>query len=588
VVVGAVAAAAAAWFGLRARSLDVRLPSFIQGRGEPEVPSPRPAQPVAVLRREVGSLRGLVSSAARGELMNVSDTRALIAVHQGLVEALIRAQLPSSHVVAQRFRVVVKNAHVTFEDGLALVRLEGRVSVEEAPDVYADLTVYGDLHLVPRDDRGEALRLRITVTAVEARRVEVGVRTREADRLVEEIGRAQAQEFAALAPDVDVPVRWEYEVVIPGLGPRGPVDIDEARLRVGLRIHEVRALGERLWMSVDMDVDPVRSGKDLPPEHTTPAEAVEESDVLRAEHERLHRTLAEHLAKHPVLAPVIASRGDVTFVVPSGLFTMLGEEIAVRYLDRVNLALEGIRVDKDGEIHSNTALGKLHSGDWKLRVDLDQVRGVLRAGRPRIALREGGRISVAVPVHIEQGQGRAALHFAWDSRGLAKIVCRDFEVRESVAGAVVKETHALEGQVTLEARGDDLRLRPRFERRHRIHVAPSAEAWATVESALDRQDKFFRCGLALKQDAVMARLQGIVERGFVVKLPESLFREVRLPSVLAGDVHVADREVQVATRETVLTTDARQATLSLRLRITLPGGSGGEAVEGTAGTRRPH
>jgi hypothetical protein len=586
VVLGAVAAAAAAWFGLRARSLDVRLPSLLE-REPVDVAPPRPPQPVAVLRREVGSLRGLVAAAARGQLMTAHDTRATIAIDQGLVEALLRAQLPSSDLVAQRFRVVVSTARVTFEDGLALVRLEGRVSLEGTPEVFADLTVHGDLHLLPRDGGADTLRLRITVTAVEARRVEVGVKTADADRLVEEIGRAQAQEFAALAPELDVPVRWEYLVVIPGLGPRGPVDIDEARLRVGLRIHEVRALAGRLWFAVDMTVDPTPQN-DPPPEHTTPAEALEDPALLRVEHARLHRTLSEHLAQHPVLGQVMASRGDVAFVLPSGLFSMLGEEIAMRYLDRVVLALEGIRVDKDGEVHSKTVLGKVHSGDWKLRVDLDRVRGVLRAGRPRIALGEGGRISVSVPVRIEQGQGQAELQFAWDSRGLANVVCRDFDVRETVGGGVVKETHDLEGQVTLRADGDDLQLLPRFERRHRIHVTPSAEAWASVEKALDRQDKLFRCGLALKQNTVLARLQEVVGKGFVVKLPESLFRQVRLPSVLARTVRVADREVTVSALETVLITQPRQAMLALRLRITLPNAPGGEIVEGTAGPRRSH
>jgi hypothetical protein len=109
-----------------------------------------------------------------------------------------------------------------------------------------------------------------------------------------------------------------------------------------------------------------------------------------------------------------------------------------------------------------------------------------------------------------------------------------------------------------------------------------------VQAALDRQDKLFRCGLALKPDAVLARLKEVVEKGFVVKLPESLFRQVQMPSVLARTVHVADREVTVSALETVLTTQPQQAMLALRLRITLPTSPGGETVEGTAGRLRPH
>jgi hypothetical protein len=589
VVLGTALAAAVAWLGGNWRTFDVRLPAFLKGARESPPPGVRPPQPEAVLRREVGSLRALVTAAARGELLPPDDERALVALSQGQVEALLRAQLPSSHLVAQRFRVVVSTAHVWFDDGLALVRLEGRVRLEDAPEgIYADLTVHGDLHLAPREHGAQALRLGITVTAVEARRVELGVRAPQADRLVEEIGQAQAALFAALAPELDVPVRWEYLVVIPGLGPRGPVGIEEASVRIGLQIHEVRALAGRLWLAVDMSVGAAVAADAQPPAHTAPAEALEDPALLRAEHARLHETLTEHLSAHPVLSQVLASQGDLTFVLPRGLFTMLAEEIAIRYLDRVTLSLDGIRVTRDGEVQSNTLLGKVHSGDWRLRVDLDQVRGVLRAGRPRIALQSGRRIGVVVPVRIDEGHGQAALHFSWDSRGLANVVCRDFEVRDNVAGAVVKESHDLEGVVTLEAEGDDLRLVPRFERRQRIHVTPSADSWATIERALEGQDRLFRCGLALKPDAVLARLQAVVGKGFVVKLPESLFRPVGLPKVFLTTLHVADREVEVSAIESTLVTDPQRAMLSLRLRVTLPDAPGGERVEVPPGSRRTH
>ncbi|MGH9886768.1 MAG: hypothetical protein ACREBE_14655, partial [bacterium] len=287
IFLGAALAAIIARFGGDWRAFDVRLPALLK-RGASAPARPRPPLPDAVLRRQVGSLRGLVSAASRGELLRTGDTRALVAVDQGLVEALLRAQLPSSHLVAQRFRVVVSQAYVWFDDGLAMVRLEGRVRAEDAPeDVYADLVVHGDLFLAPRQEGVDALRLRIQVTAVEARQVEVGVRTPQVDRLVEEIGKAQAVEFAALAPEMDVPVRWEYVVVIPGLGPSGPVGIEEASVRVRLQIHEVRALGGRLWLAVDMGVA-AAAAQEAPPAQTVPAEALEDPALLRAEHGRLH------------------------------------------------------------------------------------------------------------------------------------------------------------------------------------------------------------------------------------------------------------------------------------------------------------
>ena len=65
---------------------------------------------------------------------------------------------------------------VSFEDGFALVRLEGRASlVGREQDVFADVTVYGDLDVERTQQQADVLQARIRLLAVDARRVAVVV-----------------------------------------------------------------------------------------------------------------------------------------------------------------------------------------------------------------------------------------------------------------------------------------------------------------------------------------------------------------------------------------------------------------------------
>ena len=64
-----------------------------------------------------------------------------------MVQSLLQALVPADYVVSGRYRIArASGPSVSFEDGFALVRLEGRASlVGREQDVFADVTVYGDL-----------------------------------------------------------------------------------------------------------------------------------------------------------------------------------------------------------------------------------------------------------------------------------------------------------------------------------------------------------------------------------------------------------------------------------------------------------
>ena len=98
----------------------------------PVLPAPPPATPPPVAletaRRQLQGLSALVAEAEAGALFPDAPDRVLVVVDQGLVQRLLTALMPSDHVVAERYHVVVTGARVLFEDGFALVRLDGRAS----------------------------------------------------------------------------------------------------------------------------------------------------------------------------------------------------------------------------------------------------------------------------------------------------------------------------------------------------------------------------------------------------------------------------------------------------------------------------
>ena len=72
---------------------------------------------------------------------------------------------------------------------------------------------------------------------------------------------------------------------------------------------------------------------------------------------------------------------------------------------------------------------------------------------------------------------------------------------------------------------------PLFEdRRCRCTWTWRPDSWAAVEEELLAQDTLSRCGILLKPDVVVLELRGLAARGIKVRLPEALFRSVRLPA----------------------------------------------------------
>jgi hypothetical protein len=538
----------------------------------------RPPAAEALLLRQRQGLLGLLDRTRNGRLLEPAARHVVMAVDEALVQSLLSAYLPADHVLEAGWAVRLAKAQVSFEDGLALVRLEGRITPAGAPteDLFADLVVWGDLSIAETQPRPEALLCHVNLIAVEAKRVDVVVRVKEAESLVAEVGRARLSDFASLLPALEIPVRQEQVVEIPGTPPGEKVRIAPARVDVRLTLADMDAHRGRLWLAMDVGLGP-QAAPPVPrpagPRHgaweATPDPKLRPEERLarlEQEHASLRRRLEQQLAGDTVLTEMSRIRGDVVAIVPGPVAVQVAAEVARLYLDRVDLELEGLRFHKEAELHPETVLGRIHAGDWSLAARVHRVRGVLRAGPARITLPGGNRVDVAIPVHIEQGRGEATLDFAFDSKGIAKLVCRDFELSETIEGTIPHDIHIARGHFDVALRDGVLVARPRFDPTYRILMEPTAASWARARAALETQDKLFRCGLAMKPEAVEEQVRQIVAKGLPVRLPDKLFRPLSFPVQVSREVSVGGHRVTLALVQSSLSLGPERLTLGASLQ----------------------
>ena len=468
------------------RSTVQMLSPGIQTPGETII-ADRPAEEAVLERRRQG-LMTLMQAAAQGPLVSRETDRVLFLVDQSLVAALLATQVPREYVVAEVFRIWVIGAQITFEDGLALVRLDARASLVGADEeAFADVAIFGDLEILREQPSAAVLRARINLIAVDARRVEVAGKRRDVDKLVERLGKSRLSAFAALASGLEIPVRNDYAIEVPAVDD-GPVRIEATTRPLRLTLVDVKAFKGKLWISMAASFDPAGPApaaavQTVPVAAASPsAKEAPEQRVARLQHEvsQLRQRFLAAAEGDPQVVKGSTAEGHLTAAISPALFEDVVRRVAAHYLDRVDVQLDGVKVEKTGEIHKDTFLGKVHAGDWTAFIWFPRIRGSLRAGEPRVRLPGGNRVLVEMPVHLERGSGTARVHFTWDSRGLVNLFCGDFEVTQDVEGTIKHRDYPVTGRFTMAAGPDDLLALPSFDDRFRIHPVLSAESWGAI------------------------------------------------------------------------------------------------------------
>jgi hypothetical protein len=298
------------------------------------------------------------------------------------------------------------------------------------------------------------------------------------------------------------------------------------------------------------------------------------SRELRAVHESLHRQLESHFGAEPLLAQSEVDSGDVVVAIRTPYLGTVIREVTRRYLDRVRLDLAPhVHVHETGEVKKKTFLGEMKLGEWSVHLTIDRLQSTLAGATPVLKVAADNTVALTLPVTILEAKGAGRIHFAWDSKAMANIVCKDFEVEEDLVATAMSEKYHVRGALTLAAEGDHIIGRPVFPHdRYRVRIDLTPESWAKVEAALRAQDTLGRCGIAIKPEQHLPKLRELANKGFEFKLPRSLFRPIVLPARIESQVNAFGQtaEVKVEPRLLRLTDEVLWYGASVHARLTQP------------------
>jgi hypothetical protein len=264
----------------------------------------------------------------------------------------------------------------------------------------------------------------------------------------------------------------------------------------------------------------------------------------RALSERIRQRLAGELQGMPADASVVLG-------IPPRFAERLAQEVTPSILQEMKVHFGNIDVTKSGELQARILIGHQQLGAFTLRLHLDDVDILLRAGKPQVRF-ESQRVAVSLPISVASGSGRGNIRFEWEGRGLAGGVCGDMDLHGDIAGRIVPGEHVLSGTLALSTAGSALIAQPELDDVElKLRIEPSAETWQLVDKAL--QERGAMCRTALRTADVPEKIRAFVNRGFTVALPKRLLHQVRFPAGMEQQVDLDGQPLHFQVHPAALT-----------------------------------
>jgi hypothetical protein len=296
-------------------------------------------------------------------------------------------------------------------------------------------------------------------------------------------------------------------------------------------------------------------------DRTTPAELRAEIDALEKQRATLRARLDELMRGNPML------EGMPTQPVRVGIPTTLARELITKvvtgFVDQVTLELKNLKAKKAGTVKKVVSIGQ-----YDLQVQIHKVSGKLKTGAPELTF-GGNQVRLALPVSVVSGSGRATIHFKWDGRNVSGAVCGDMEVTQEVSGGVKPAEYPVEGGLELVATAREILASPRFPViKIRLKVQPSEQSWAAVQKLLD--EKTGLCGYVVEKVNVLKIVQGLIDRGFNVRLPTEKLKPMAIPVGIEPTMQVRGKPVELAIKLSELAITEKVIWLGADVRLETP------------------
>jgi hypothetical protein len=303
--------------------------------------------------------------------------------------------------------------------------------------------------------------------------------------------------------------------------------------------------------------------------------------------ERRRDELRERLSRARAADPRIARapEGDVLVGMPVAFAAELVRQATRGLLGEVEITLRNLKVHKVGSVKAKTRLGTIQPGRYTLDLTIHEARVLLEPGMPEVDFR-GGRVGIALPVTAARGQGHGTLKFGWDSQGLGRLACDDFQVTLRVAARAVPRTYPVKGAFDLSVEDGALVATPDFpDVAARVGFEPSEQTWRAFERVIEKRS--WRCRALVKKLDLRELLGDLFERGFVVRVPPRIFRRARLRAAVQQSLTFSGRTYAVGARllDVRLTPDILWygAAIDVRTAEPSPTPAPADTVTGSAG-----
>lgn len=269
-------------------------------------------------------------------------------------------------------------------------------------------------------------------------------------------------------------------------------------------------------------------------DRATPEKLRADIAALETEREMLRGRLNELIVNDPRLEGMPET--PVRVGVPTTLARDLIERVVAGFVDQVTLELKNIRVRKSGMVRKIVTIGQ-----YELNVTINQVTSKLKTGKPDVKF-GGNKVSLALPVTVASGTGRATIHFKWDGKNVSGAVCGDMEITQQVEGDVRPDRYPVAGGLVLTATAKEILAGPRFPVvKVNLKVNPSEKSWGAVQKILD--DKEGVCGFVLDKVDILGLVKKIIDKGFNVRLPTEKIKPMAVPVGIEPTMEVRGQPV---------------------------------------------
>jgi hypothetical protein len=143
------------------------------------------------------------------------------------------------------------------------------------------------------------------------------------------------------------------------------------------------------------------------------------------------------------------------------------------------------------------------------------------------------------------------------------------EITQEVSGGVKPANYPVAGGIVLTATSREILASPRFPLiKVNLKVQPSEESWAAVQKILD--DKQGVCGYVVEKVNVLKIVQGLIDRGFNVRLPTEKIKPMAIPVGIEPTMQVRGQPVELAIRVGELAITERMIWLGADVRVEMP------------------